>query len=93
MVPKTPGEKPPGPTLSQAQAGGVRGGALAHQHRSVRSKLSWLRQHPTCRHDDNGLVAGQRAMLDNGQNYYALPYCEAPVHATAQAMVVAHPDT
>ena len=29
MVPKTPGEKPPGPTLSQAQAGGVRGGALA----------------------------------------------------------------
>ena len=29
MVPKTPGEKPPGPTLSQAQAGGVQGGALA----------------------------------------------------------------
>ena len=29
MVPKTPGEKPPGPTLSQAQVGGVRGGALA----------------------------------------------------------------
>ena len=29
MVPKTPGEKPPGLTLSQAQAGGVRGGALA----------------------------------------------------------------
>ena len=44
-------------------------------------------------HDGNGLVTGQRAMLDNGQNYYALPYCEAPVHATAQAMVVAHPDT
>jgi len=53
-------------------------------------------QYPTYKHvphDDNGLVAGQRAMLDNGQNYYALPYCEAPVHATAQAMVVAHPDT
>ena len=29
MVPKTPGEKPPGPTLSQAQAGAGPGGALA----------------------------------------------------------------